>query len=475
MAVLAAAGVTVGIVVAVMGVYILPRMLPREFPRVDEIALRANGLVWPILGVCGALCAGAGWARVWLRAVEQRPGSMSQGWPRASSSRTRAWALGVQAAITVVIVAAAMTAAQHYHTLASRDLGFAPAQAITASVSVPGASSSPQRSKQFIEAALATLQALPGVRHVGAANQMPFSESSYFTTFEMPAQVLGGEPVVARQTEYQITPGYAEAVGLRLRRGRFPTDSDISGAVRVALVNEQFARQYLGPIDRVGTIFPNGLGSSDRPTQIIGIVADLRKDGPTTEVQPELYLVPTDGLSVRRELNFVVRAHPALSPDTVRRALRDIDATVFIDRVATLSSLVDDTLTEPRASAALLVVMGGVALCLVAVGMFSAVSSHLLERRHDYGVRAALGAPTMSLITLALRQGLTPVATGCVIAAVLAVGAGHVASLQLPQVALDARMLGAIIMASLAAALIAASPALWLILRSDPLDSMRRT
>ena len=201
--------------------------------------------------------------------------------------------------------------------LTSVDAGYSAANVLTASVFLPGAGSTPERTTDFLQTLLPRIAGLPGVTVAGASNMMPFSESTYFTSFELLGSPLAGTQCA--RIEDSITPGYAEAVGLQLRAGRLPTADDARRPVAAALVNEEFVKQFLEGRPVAGRIFP-GLGSHDGPTEIVGVVGSVLKDGLDSRPQPELYLLLEQGRPIRRELNVVVRTSGNCQPCPQRSA-----------------------------------------------------------------------------------------------------------------------------------------------------------
>jgi hypothetical protein len=136
---------------------------------------------------------------------------------------------------------------------------------------------------------------------------MPFSGSTFVSGFTLPERETGGKPTQARATEYRVTAGYAEALGLRLREGRFFQSDDLRPTASAVLVNEEFARLFLsaGPI--AGRHFEGGFGSTRLPTDIVGVVRNVLKDGLDAAPQPEMFLPLRPGTSLRREIDLVIR------------------------------------------------------------------------------------------------------------------------------------------------------------------------
>src|SRR5690606_26375680 len=128
----------------------------------------------------------------------------------------------------------------------------------------------------------------PNVVAAGAANMAPFVRATAISGFTI--QGPDGEPRTVRALHYVVTPGYAEAVRLRLREGRFFEPRDVSGGVTPMLVNEEFVRSFLTdgrPV--LGRQF--SMGPNLPPREIVGVVGNVLKDGLDTRHQPEIYVL----------------------------------------------------------------------------------------------------------------------------------------------------------------------------------------
>jgi hypothetical protein len=260
------------------------------------------------------------------------------------------------------------------------------------------------------------VRATPGVTSAGAANMMPLLPLTAVTGVTLPAAVGGGKPTSGRVLSYVVTPGYAEAMQLRLKDGRFFDERDTTSGERAAIVNQEFVRQFLaGPRAvglRLGVLYDGG---SVHETEIIGVVGDVLKDGNDTARQPEMYFV--HGSRTHRISGFptfVVRGSAGHTELTValRRLVREIDRGAAIDSVTPLRALVSASWAQPRFAASLVSGFAVVAIGLAGIGLYGALSYSVSQRRRELGVRAALGATRGALVRQVLCEGVSVTVAG---------------------------------------------------------------
>jgi hypothetical protein len=204
--------------------------------------------------------------------------------------------------------------------------------------------------RAMIASVVERARALPGIFAAGAGNMMPLDRMSQIAGFPAPWARPGSAPVSARSLQYVVTPGYAEALGLRLKRGRLFRESDAASEVRPWIVNEEFARLYLPP-DPIGYRWKSAATETtpERTNEIVGVIANVLKFGNDAAAQPEHYTVPHAPMRFYGHVEIAVRT--TSNPGAIASGMRDVIRTVApgaaVETVL-LSQRFADSVDQPR-------------------------------------------------------------------------------------------------------------------------------
>jgi len=416
--VLSCAGGFLGLILGAALLKAVPVFAPASFPRLDDIrldglAVAFTALVSILAGVVSGLLPAWRASHLGLvTALRDGAGASSS----ASTQRLRSGLVVADVALAVVLVIGAGLLVRSFDQLLQVDPGYESEGVLLARLEFGGEELPKGRAASIADAVLARVRAMPGVVAAGAGNMAPLDPMTAVMSFELPNESAPGGKVRARATGFVFTPGYAEALALRLKQGRLIGESDLASNVEAVMVNEEFARVYLDdgkPV--VGRRFVGLLKGQpeDTTTEIVGVVGNVLKNGLLDKPVTEMFSLARPTRSLQSGFQIAVRAgsEPTSLASTVRAVIREIAPTATVE-TATLASRVSASVAQPRFAAFTVAVFALLALSLAAGGLFGAMSYSVTQRRREIGVRSAIGATRRDIMGLILRQGLTVTAAG---------------------------------------------------------------
>jgi predicted permease len=202
---------------------------------------------------------------------------------------------------------------------------------------------------------------------------------------------------------------------MTILRGRgFTTQDNEKSRWAVAVVNETFARHYLGGEDPVGQRFRHGAGSQ---IEVIGVVKDAKYDTLREQAQPTYYVSYLQFTGDWRGTTFQIRtaAEPTRIIAAVRQAVREVDPNLPLYNIKTLATQVDESLVQERLIGTVSSFFGLLSLLLAAIGLYGIMAYAVNERTHEIGIRMALGAQRGAVLRMVLRQGMKLVLIGVIL------------------------------------------------------------
>jgi len=341
-------------------------------------------------------------------------------------ARTTAALLIAQVALSVILVAAAGLFVRTFTALANVPLGFEPARVLVVTVNAQRTQVAVPDRPALFERVRHSVASVPGVGSVSLSVITPVTGQGWNGTVD----VSDVSPLPGRQSmtfKNAVTPEWFETLGTPLITGRRFTDSDGTGAPRVAIVNKAFVRKFMNGASPIGHIVRDrgvpGLENNDVPKEIVGVVADavyrnLREPIPATLYVPmaqlsESFAVPSISLSVR-SMNA---GSPALLSRSVAAAIAQVNPDLAVTFLP-MANLVNASLTQERVIATLSGSFGGLALLLAGLGLYGGTAYAVSRRRSEIGIRMALGAPPSGVVRLVFARVARLVGAG-VIAGVL--------------------------------------------------------
>ena len=325
----------------------------------------------------------------------------------------------LETALALVLLAGAGTLLKTLVTLQGTHPGFETANVLKADLLLP----LPQYKEfadrvRFYETAQARVRALPGVRTAAFVSDLPLSGGTDSLGFH-----LVGRPDPAPGKMYiagfnMVTSGYFGTLGIPLKAGREFVDADRTGTPPVVVVNETAARMFWPGQSPIGRqIEMSGPNSTSQVITIVGVTGDVRHVGLGLPPRPEMFLSSLQAPLLWPWTTVVVKAFgdPASLTDTVKTAIRAVDPTIAVQRISTLDEVVAQSIIEPRIYTMLLGAFALLAVLLAAVGLYGLVAYTVSQRKHELGVRVALGATRLEIVRLVLHEGLWLVIVGSVL------------------------------------------------------------
>jgi len=398
-------GCTVGIVLAVLFLRLLPKFDPGNIPRLNEASLDARVLLITIGGsLLTSLLAGLMPAIAASR-VELTEFLKSHAMHGSSTrhSRLQSALIVAQTAMVVVLLAGAGLLIRSYINVESVDTGFT-RSAVTFHVSLDQRYK-PQEQLDVYRELMTKLEALPGAQSVGGVSNLPLtnSESIGFLWVE------GFPNKEFQQSEGRsVTPHYFEAMEIPLIAGRYFTDADSTGK-RPTIINQKFAATYFPNRNPIGGHISTDQNHAQWST-VVGVVADVRHMSLEEEPQPQMYSASYDfgdeSIAVRSTLP------PATVANEIRATLKSIDPNIAATDIHTMGDLVSAATARRRFQTSLLTVFAGIALIMALVGLSGLMRFSVNRRTREMGLRMALGAGRRDVLLLILRDASILVVCG---------------------------------------------------------------
>ena len=434
------AGGALGLVVAWWCLDLLGAVLPRGFPRFTEVGVDGGVLAFTmVLAVVAGVLAGLTPAlKATRRDLHDALKEGGRG-PSTTRYRTQAVFVVVQMAMALVLLVGASLLVRTLVRLGSETPGYRPDGVITMGVSMsPGLrEAEPARIRAELanlERAIANVSGVQALAFAWGATPIEGDDQTTFRRDDLPEPAPGKTPLTQR---FIVGPGYLDAMGVRLVRGRFFTTRDDATTPLVTVIDEAFAAQHFPGEDPVGKYIRSGDNDYERPIEIVGVVGHIKQWGldsdETTAVRAQSYIsfaqLPDDAIAETPNGFFALaRVRDGTSTDAIRRAVAATSAENVVFRVRTANEIIGGYQATRRFAMYVLTAFAVLALLLSCIGIYGVVSYVVTQRTSEIGIRMALGARPAQIMAMVLRQGaklaVAGVAIGLCIAAALAPSLG---------------------------------------------------
>jgi len=432
--VLAAAGTIVGVAVGALGLRALLAIGASTLPRLDTVPFDTRVLVFSLLMliVTGAIIGLAPAVRLMRSDMKTLMNDNSRS---ASAGRgTTRWLMTMtvaEVALAIMMLAGAGWLVRGFANLRRTDAGFVADKRLLFDVSFLGARyPNPETVRQAHLDLVAAVKGVRGVSDVGLVSAYPMRgtlEGSLLAQFH-------GEPfdaLSAPHTRQRLaSPGLFTAMGTPIIKGRDFGSGDLPNTIPVAIVNRVFVERYLKDRDPIGVQFSAGYPTPDPRNEvtIVGVVGDVRQNSLAEPAEPAFY-APLSQFPLQSATVVVSMAgsDPIALERAIRAEMRKLNPSMAVD-FELASDVVGGTLRRQQLGMALMLIFGGIAIVLAAVGIYGVVSYAGSLRREEMATRLALGASPRSVFVLVLKQGVMLGLIGAAIGLTLAYFSGQVIS-----------------------------------------------
>lgn len=422
-ALLAATGGILGLFLARVGVKALLAMTPANVARADEIGLNASVLAFTFLiSLLAAIATGL------APALSVTSGDLARQLNEASRGSTggtrekalRSGFVVLQVALSLILLVGAAVLLKSFSKVQAVDPGFDPHNVLAVRLSLPknryGHVADVTR---FYDALLLRVQAIPGVSAAGVIQMLPLSGLISRIPFTVVGRAFSQEEIP--EGEYRIvSPMYLKGMRIALVAGREFSEADTEQTRLVCYINETLAKRYWPAGDAVGAhLMLNDNDSGPREAEIVGIIHDLKDRGLETSSRFDIYIplrqTHEDSIYWLQNFQYWVlrtRNDPLAVADTFRQQVREVDAEVATSDIRSMDQYYAMAIAPRRFNLRLLSIFAIAALALALAGIYGAISYSVNQRRHEIGVRMAMGAQPSDVLALVVVDGLKPILLG---------------------------------------------------------------
>ena len=402
----------------------LLKLAPPDLPRLNEVTISASVLFFAFLvsiltGIIFGLAPALQDASP-NQIASLREGSRGSGSSKRQMRISSALVASEVALSLILLVGAGLFLRSFWQILQVRS-GFNSHNVVTAQIwlSFPNDPSQnryltvPKRAA-FMREVLRRVSALPGVEEasIGGGGSLPLARSRNQISFTIEGRPADSEHSPVAEVA-AVSPGHFRVLEIPILSGRNFTDSDDDKALPVAIVDQTLARQYWPNENPIGKRVKSGPIQSTNPwLNIIGVVGDVKTDSLELQEAPHIYLSDFQAPAYNSVIYLRTAGDPGTLGDAIRPEVEAVDPNVPVYAVRTMEDVIARSMAERRFALQILGFFAGVALLLAAIGIYGVMAYTFSQRRHEIGIRIALGAQPRDILRMALSEGMTLVAVG---------------------------------------------------------------
>jgi putative ABC transport system permease protein len=328
------------------------------------------------------------------------------------SQRMRSLLMVAEVAVSLVLLSGAATLIQSFMLVRPDHPGFETQNRLIAGISLSATQYRlPEDQSRFARRAMESIASLPGIESVALASTLPLSGSIGTVDVETASNAR------VRTRFESVSERYLTTMGIRLQNGRNFTAQDGPASEPVAVVNEAFARRFVGSGDPVGQVVKFRLGQKIRECAIVGVVDDIRLNVEPMVHRPMMYL-PYDQAPTAF-LNIVIATNAPLDTivSSLRAALRNVDPNQPVRSIRTMDAIISGEVRRVGPRWQLMTAAAVVSLLVAAAGIYSVIAYNVSQRKLEVGIRIALGAAHRDVLNLIFIQCSKLIGIGVVLGA----------------------------------------------------------
>ncbi|HEU4934832.1 MAG TPA: ABC transporter permease [Vicinamibacterales bacterium] len=412
--VLATIGGTVGIAIAIGMVETLSRLKPVEVPRLDDVHVDTSVLAFTYITVALTTVLTA----LYPALQSTRPDALRASGVAASHGvggrRVRRALTVGQLAVSVVLLVGSLLLGRSLVRLLQTDLGVEVDHAVTASLSLSSNRDlTGDQQLAVVNRVLDDVRTLPGVTAAGIGTVLPPAESRIVLT-------LRGDNAISYQAAaIPATPGYFQALGIRLLKGRLFTDADDENHPPVMIMSADTARHFFGEGDPLGRtlslpVFRDGRTRNAAMT-LVGVIAEVKYSGLEKPADNSIFRPFAQQPWPNVFLIARTQGETRTLTSALSRRIGQLDAAIVVAKVSPLEAVVLAAAAQPRLRTVVIGGLAGLALALAAVGLYGVISRSVTQRMNEIGLRMALGATWTDITRMVIGEGMVLAVAGVVL------------------------------------------------------------
>jgi putative ABC transport system permease protein len=443
--VLAVVGAAAGLALAAWGIGALVAAAPDGVPRLEQASM--NPLVVGFAVILAMGCSLIFGIAPALRAAHANVhGVLKEGGRGAGMAgvrdRLRTGLIVAELAVALLLLVGAGLLIRSSLAMQQVNPGFDPAGVLSARLALPSASYADDRKiVATLNRIVESVSQIPGAESAAVTSQVPMGAGGNGNGLIPEGKSFDPQNFISSRLR-MVTPDYFKTMRIPIVKGRGLSDADRKGSLKVMVISEALANAAFPGQDPIGRRIaccePAPDGKSPDLKTVVGVAGDVRSRGLGEAPGPEFYL-PIDQVPavawdwIQRTAYVVVRTpqEPESLTNPIRAVMRDIAPSVPLFQVSTMRQRLGDSMATSRFNTLLLTLLGGIGLVLAAVGIYGVIAYFVTRRTQEIGIRMALGATRLDVITLVFRQAALPLGLGIVAGLLMSAGLTRVLSTQL--------------------------------------------